>query len=125
MASLLVSETIENETKAERQAGDGVDGLICLGFPFFAPGKERIEDNNRGVHLAAIQLPTLVVQGERDTFGTAADLDDLPFSASVSRVILPDGDHSFVPRKKSGYTLEQNMQLMADAIDDFIKNTVV
>jgi predicted alpha/beta-hydrolase family hydrolase len=34
---------------------------------------------------------------------------------------MEDGDHSFKPRKKSGRTLEQNLEAAADAVVEFIQ----
>jgi predicted alpha/beta-hydrolase family hydrolase len=45
----------------------GVAGLVCLGYPFHPVGKlEQL----RVEHLATIKTPTLIVQGERDPFGS-------------------------------------------------------
>ncbi|ROS01826.1 hypothetical protein EDC56_2274 [Sinobacterium caligoides] len=98
LASLLAAEYKPNR---------GVDGVICLGFPFCAPGKPEV---NRGEHLAEIRLPTLIIQGERDSFGGREAIESFPFSAQVSAQLLPDGDHSFKPRVKSGHTLDTNIE---------------
>ncbi len=97
MATLMVSEGI---------ASCGVDGIICLGFPFHPPGKpERF----RGEHLQTIETPTLIIQGERDSFGNREELQGYEFSPAVHRHFLEDGDHSFKPRKKSGYSQAQHI----------------
>jgi predicted alpha/beta-hydrolase family hydrolase len=44
-----------------------VAGLVCLGYPFHPVGKP---DRLRIEHLLTIKTPTLIVQGERDPFGT-------------------------------------------------------
>src|SRR5690606_23519735 len=44
-----------------------VAGIACLGFPFHPPGKP---EKFKGDHLAEVDKPTLILQGERDTFGT-------------------------------------------------------
>lgn len=64
--------------------------VACLGFPFHPPrhpGRSRLED------LAACSVPTLVVQGERDPFGTRAEVEVqvLPRTATVHWV--PHADH--------------------------------
>ncbi len=45
----------------------GVAGLVCLGYPFHPVGKPA---QLRITHLMTIKTPTLIVQGERDPFGT-------------------------------------------------------
>ena len=79
----------------------GARGLVCLGYPFHPPGKpERL----RTEHLAALRTPTLIVQGERDAFGSTAEVTAYDLSDAIRIHWLADGDHSFVPRKKSGHT---------------------
>ncbi len=95
-----------------------VDGLVCLGYPFHPPGRpERL----RTGHLAELQTPTLICQGERDTFGKREEVGDYLLSPKISFHWLSDGDHSFKPRKASGLSLEQNLSAAASAILGFIK----
>ena len=59
---------------ATRLAAEGVEGLrgvVALGYPLHPPGRP---DQLRTAHLAAITVPTLIVQGERDVFGTPPEL---------------------------------------------------
>ena len=84
----------------------GVRGLVCLGYPFHAPGKpERV----RADHLKAIATPTLIVQGERDPFGTRQDIAGYALGPKVKVEFLTDGEHSFKPRKKSGRLEADNL----------------
>jgi predicted alpha/beta-hydrolase family hydrolase len=96
-------------------------GLICLGYPFHPPGKP---DSLRTEHLADLQVPTLVLQGERDPFGNRADVTQYGLSDSIRIVWIEDGDHSFVPRKSSGITAEQNFQRAVIAIHAFVDELV-
>ncbi|MDU0354878.1 alpha/beta family hydrolase [Paraglaciecola aquimarina] len=82
-------------------------GCICMGYPFHPPGKP---EKLRTEHLVTISKPVLILQGERDTFGTRQEVSQYTLSEHVSVSTLADGDHSFKPRKASGYTLEQNLQ---------------
>lgn len=106
MASLIVEQ-------------HSIAGLICLGYPFHPTGKP---EKLRTEHLQALQTPTLILQGERDTLGNTEEVPLYPLSGSIEVHWLPDGDHSFKPRKKSGYTLEGNMQLATARIAEFIKS---
>ncbi|EPB4565212.1 alpha/beta fold hydrolase, partial [Vibrio vulnificus] len=47
-----------------------VKGIACLGFPFHPPGKP---EKFKGEHLQTLSKPTLILQGERDTFGTQTE----------------------------------------------------
>ena len=70
----------------------GADAVVCLAFPLHPPGKERSVPRSRLPELSAVDVPCLVVQGERDPFGSAADLAG-HVGAGVTLVSMP-GDHS-------------------------------
>lgn len=95
-----------------------VAGIACLGFPFHPPGKP---EKFKGDHLANIEKPTLILQGERDTFGKREEFDDFVLSSQVKVSFLPDGDHSFKPRKSSGHTEAGNIELAVEQLAAFIK----
>lgn len=112
MASMLAKE-LEDE-------GSPVKGLICLGYPFHPPGKpEKAE--GRMAHLLDMKTPTLILQGTRDTFGTAEQVPSFPLSKAIDVQWLEDGDHGFKPRKKSGRTERQNWGEAMDAMDAFAR----
>ena len=93
------------------------DGLVCLGYPFHPPGRpEKI----RTAHLADLATPTLVLQGDRDPFGGPEDVAGYDLSDAIAVTWIPDGDHSFKPRKSSGRTLEENLALAVDRIATFL-----
>ncbi len=94
-----------------------VAGIACLGFPFHPPGKP---EKFKGDHLASIDKPTLILQGERDTFGKREEFDEFVFSQQVKVSFLPDGDHSFKPRKSSGHTEAGNIALAVEQLSAFI-----
>ncbi len=77
----------------------GVRGLVCLGYPFHGPGKPV---GNRLDHMKRIRTPTLICQGERDSFGTKLEVQQYEMSGNIRVEWLMDGDHSFKPRKASG-----------------------
>ena len=64
--------------------------------------------------------PTLIVQGERDALGTKDEVSGYDLSSEVELRWLPDGDHSFKPRKASGRTAEENWKDGVEAIDAFV-----
>ena len=94
-----------------------VAAMACLGFPFHPPGKP---ENFKGEHLATITKPCLILQGERDTFGKREEFADFTFSDKVHYEFLPDGDHSFKPRKASGFTEQGNIALAVEKLSQFI-----
>jgi len=102
MASMIIAE---NQNVA--------DGLILLGYPFHPPGKP---EKLRTDHLADIRVPTLLYQGERDTFGGVTLVENLNLPTAFETHWAIDGDHSFKPRKKSGLTEQENWDTAIAAI---------
>jgi predicted alpha/beta-hydrolase family hydrolase len=94
-----------------------VAGLVCLGYPFHPTGKP---DQLRTEHLKSIRTPTLIVQGERDPFGSRHEVTSYKLSRKVHVHWLTDGDHSFKPRKASGRTLDENLAEGIDAVESFV-----
>jgi len=76
---------------------DGLCGVVALGYPLHPPGRP---DRPRIAHLPSIAVPVLVVQGERDTFGTPDELAPVIESmrAPVHLHAVAGGDHSLVVR---------------------------
>ena len=100
---------------------DKVAAMACLGFPFHPPGKP---EKYKGEHLAELAKPCLILQGERDTFGKREEFADFDLSDSIRVEFIPDGDHSFKPRKSSGYTEQQNIALAVEKLSAFIKEVL-
>jgi len=98
-----------------------VSGLICLGYPFHPTGKP---DKLRTEHLYALATPTLILQGERDPFGKREEVVGYKLPRRVKIEWLADGDHSFKPRKASGHTREENLQVAIAAAAKFVKRVV-
>ena len=93
-----------------------VSGLVCLGYPFHPLGKP---DRLRVAHLHELATPTLIVQGERDAFGNRNEVASFHLPAELQFSWLPDGDHSFKPRKISGRTELENWADAVNAIAGF------
>lgn len=100
---------------------DDVGALACVafGYPFHPPGKP---ENLRTAHLENLRTPTLILQGERDTFGTPDEVAGYPLCDTIRVQWLPDGDHSLKPRKKSGFTQEQHLDTACDAAVAFVRD---
>ncbi|MDM7861183.1 alpha/beta fold hydrolase [Alteromonas sp. ASW11-36] len=99
------------DTPAQHKAQ--VAGVVVLGYPFHPPGKP---DALRVEHLATMDKPGLVLQGERDTFGNRARVTALALPESFVVNWVMDGDHSLKPRKSAAVTYEQNLQYAAKEI---------
>ncbi|MBT4012952.1 MAG: alpha/beta hydrolase [Planctomycetaceae bacterium] len=96
---------------------DGVDALVCLGYPFHPPAKK---DKLRIEHLADIKVPTIILQGERDNFGTREEVRGYRLPRKIKVRWLNDGDHSFKPRQRSGVTQTENWDTAIGSIIEFL-----
>ena len=95
----------------------GARALVCLGYPFHPP---KHPTKLRTAHLAGIATPTLVLQGERDPFGTPDEVAGYQLSPTITVQWLADGDHDLAPRKSSGRTAAQNLAEAASAAAAFL-----
>jgi uncharacterized protein len=92
-------------------------GLVVLGYPFHPPGDET---KLRTEHLRTLRTPTLILQGERDPFGTREQVAAYELSSAIRVEWLKDGDHSFKPRAASGTTERENLAHAMETVSSFI-----
>jgi len=92
MATMLV---------AEPDAPGRIAGCVALGYPLHPPGRP---DQLRVAHLRQIAVPLLVVQGEKDPFGSPDDISrEFSAAGAQPRVIaIPHGGHGFEVRVRDG-----------------------
>ncbi|MGB3967547.1 MAG: alpha/beta fold hydrolase [Planctomycetota bacterium] len=98
---------------------DELGALRCVvfGYPFHPPGKPT---QLRVAHLAALRTPTLILQGERDEFGTREQVAGYALSPAIEVAWYADGDHSLVPRKASGFTAAQHFAAAMERVRNFV-----
>jgi predicted alpha/beta-hydrolase family hydrolase len=78
----------------------GAAGVLCLAFPLLPPRRSgAAAPASRLPELAAVTVPTLVVQGARDPFG-------VPPATATRTVVQVPGDHS----------LRTDLDAVADAV---------
>ena len=104
MASMLADEV-------------GADGLICLGYPFYAAGKP---EKPRVAHLAELKTPTLIIQGERDALGNREAVAGYQLSSAIELLWLAAADHDLKPLKASGFSHEQHLQTAVGSIAAYL-----
>jgi predicted alpha/beta-hydrolase family hydrolase len=112
IASLLVDEL---------QAAGSVHGCICLGYPFHPPGKP---DQLRTDHLRSLRAPTLILQGERDSFGRRGEVETYGLSPQIELDWIASGDHSFKPTRSSGLSETDNLATAVARCDAFLQARV-
>lgn len=106
---------------AQTEHQDRVRGIVCLGYPFHPPGKL---EKTRLEPLRAAKRPTLIVQGERDPFGKPEEITGYDLTDPVTVSWIPDGDHSFIPRKRSSHTESGNLDLAVRTVTAFVDGLV-
>lgn len=84
--------------------GEEIAGVFALGYPLHPPGKP---ERQRSAHLPRISAPVLIVQGERDAFGTPAELNPVlaTMTAPVVLETVSGGDHSLAVKGQSSERL--------------------
>jgi hypothetical protein len=116
MASLLAAGS--KDAPANNHTTN-IRGVICLGYPFHAPGKP---DKVRTEHFIDLPCPTLILQGERDPFGKHEEVTNYTLPSQVQIQWLEDGDHDFKPRKKSGFEHSTQLAKAAYYCANFIQS---
>jgi predicted alpha/beta-hydrolase family hydrolase len=102
-------------SKPGSKAWQRVGGLVLLGYPLHPPGQP---EKPRVAHLPSIDVPILIVQGTRDTFGTREEIEPV-FDALKTRVdyeFIDGGDHSFAVPRSSGHTEGDILDRVADRV---------
>jgi predicted alpha/beta-hydrolase family hydrolase len=120
VASMVAAADVSAGTvPAGTVAGGTVAGLACLSYPWHPPARP---DQPRVAHLFDLQVPTLIVQGTRDPFGSPDEVAGYGLPAAIELLWLEDGDHDLRPRKAvSGFTYAQHLDTAADAVAAFVR----
>lgn len=92
----------------------GAAGLVCLGYPFHAPGKP---EKPRIAHLEHLRTPTLIIQGTADPFGTREDVATYQLSGSITIEWMEGGNHDLVAK---GLGKPQSRARVIEAASAFI-----
>lgn len=103
---------------AEPDAPSSVRGCVALGYPLHPPGKP---DQLRVAHLGSIRVPMLVVQGERDPFGSPDEIRR-EFAAAGAKpevIEVPAGGHGFEVRAKDGRQVDVYARV-ADSVTQWL-----
>jgi predicted alpha/beta-hydrolase family hydrolase len=79
----------------------GVSGLVFLGFPLHPAGRPATE---RALHLAAVGIPMLFLQGTHDELADLTLLRSVvdPLAPRATLHLLPFADHAFHVPARSG-----------------------
>ncbi|MFJ5551926.1 alpha/beta family hydrolase [Streptomyces sp. NPDC093225] len=92
----------------------GALAVLALAFPLHPPGKP---EKSRAEELTEAGLPTLVVQGGRDSFGRPEEFPEGGFSL----VEVPFGDHGFAVPKRADIGQDEALELITGAVGDWLE----
>jgi uncharacterized protein len=94
----------------------GAAGCLALAFPLHPPGRP---DKTRLDELLAAAIPTHVIQGERDPFGTPAE-----FPAEVDVTPIPEADHAFAVRKTGPVSRAETVDRLVRVALDWVMSRI-
>jgi uncharacterized protein len=96
---------------------------VAFGYPLRPPGPRG---GDRVSHLARLSVPTLIVQGTRDTFGGPDDVRAATADAPrVSVHPVGTGDHSLKVTAASGQRQDAVEAAIADAVATFVREAAL
>jgi predicted alpha/beta-hydrolase family hydrolase len=97
----------------------GIRGVVALGYPLHPPGKPQ---QLRAAHLSRIHVPMLIVQGERDPFGTPAELQPVldAIAADITLHVVENADHSLTPSRQKDRVASTYVEIQ-DVIANWIR----
>jgi uncharacterized protein len=103
-------------------ASVGAVAVVCLAFPLHPPGRP---EKSRLSELLTPEVPVLVLQGERDTFGTAADLAGEVGAGSRIRIVpVPGADHGMKVLASSPLNAREVAGLVTSSVAEFIDELI-
>jgi predicted alpha/beta-hydrolase family hydrolase len=92
--------------------------VVYLGYPLVALGKSEPRDIG---HLSSIDVRQLFVSGTRDRFGPRDLISGMCSSVPNGRCLfVEDGDHSLVPLKRTGLTVDDSLRSVAGEMRDLV-----
>ncbi|MGA8256513.1 MAG: alpha/beta family hydrolase, partial [Nocardioides sp.] len=95
----------------------GAIGCLALAFPLHPPGRP---DKSRLPELRGAKVPTLVVQGERDTMGLPEE-----FPSNVELVVVPGADHGFKVPARGPVSQDEALEILVESTLEWIVREVV
>ena len=92
-------------------------GFLGLAFPLHPPGKP---ERSRLPELEAVEVPVLLVQGERDPFGTPEE-----FPADHDLAVVPGADHAFKVPARGPVSQDDALAIIVEATLEWMVREVV
>lgn len=97
--------------------GLGAAGCLALAFPLHPPGKP---EKSRLHELRGSRVPTLVIQGEKDTMGRPEE-----FPPETDLAVVPAADHSFKVAKSASVSQQDVLEIIVETTLEWLTREVV
>ena len=115
---LVVGGRSAGARSATRCAAElGAAGCLAVSFPLHPPGRP---EKTRVAELTGSGVPTLVVQGEADTFGRPEEFPD-----DTEMCVVPAADHGMKVPRKAPLSQEEALGVIVEATLEWIVREVV
>ena len=95
----------------------GAAGCLALAFPLHPPGKP---EKSRLHELYGARVPTLVIQGEKDTMGRPEE-----FPPELDLAVVPAADHSFKVAKSAPVSQEDVLEIIVESTLEWLTREVI
>ena len=117
-------------TIAGRSMGGRIASMVADECGVRAPGVLRLPVPSAGQAGTAAHraprgpphTPTLIVQGERDPYGNREEVPGFGLPERIRIAWITDGNHGYMPRKRSGVTIEENVAAAAGEAAAFLQD---
>jgi predicted alpha/beta-hydrolase family hydrolase len=114
---LVVGGRSAGARSAARCASDlGAVGCLALAFPLHPPGRP---EKSRLPELRGAGVPTLVIQGERDTMGRPEE-----FPSDVDLCVVPGADHGLRVPARGAVSQDEAMEIVVESTLEWIVREV-
>ena len=94
----------------------GAAGCLALSFPLHPPGRP---EKSRLDELTGSRLPTLVIQGEKDTMGLPEE-----FPAHTDLCVVPGADHGLKVPARGPISQQEAMDIVVEATLEWVVREV-
>jgi uncharacterized protein len=95
----------------------GAVGCLALAFPLHPPGRP---EKSRLDELRAAKVPTLVIQGERDSMGRPEE-----FPGDIDLTVVPAADHSLRVPKRGPISQEDALGIIVESTLEWLVREIV
>lgn len=92
-------------------------GCLALSFPLHPPGKP---ETSRLRELLEARVPTLVIQGERDTMGRPEE-----FPEGLDLCVVPAADHGMQVLKRAPVSQEEALEIVVESALEWLVRDIV